>query len=298
MKFAIIAVVFLTMVCGCSGIIVHVPDETPTMTPKPTPTPNGSYAVITDENGTPLEKITQKRTLAPNETPTIPEITPRPEDFSQIVGGAITPSTTVTTIVPTKTRRTPKPTPVPVITMNKSQPYLKYSGNDFSISYPSNWSYETETENFRTSGINSETAFESTSRKIIFHGANSSINMTVIVADLMVPGTGRIRTDLNTCADSAGAAFPGVDGINSLSHYSLKYTNEFRTPYVQFDIIVPEQAAVYPLAYTEQDRMSYNHYYQFRFYTPGTMTVYNDIKDYMLLSIKTQELEKPTGWIP
>jgi hypothetical protein len=298
MKSAIIIIICMTLICGCSGIIVHVPDETPVPTPTPTPTPNGSYAMITDENGTPLEKITTRRTLAPNETPTIPEITPRPEDFNQTVGGAVTPSTTVATIAPTKTRRTPKPTPVPVITMNESQPYLKYSDNDFSISYPSNWSYENSTVNFMTSSMNSETSFETKARKTVFHGVNSSVNLTVVVADLMVPGTGRFRTDINSCADSAGASFDGIDGMSSLAHYSLKYTNEFHTPYVRFDIVLPEQAAAYPLAYTEQDLMSYNHYYQFRFYTPGTATDYDNFRDYMLLSIKTEEQEKPTGWIP
>lgn len=258
-----ILVICMVATCGCEGIIVHVPDPTPIPTPTPAPE-------ITEEP-TPDMNITEE------EITDIP--TPEP-----------------TTIVPTSTptsRRTPRivTTQAPVIPMNESQPYLTYADSDFTIDYPSNWTIQTATVAFVPSRLNYLNTFKTDSRQITFRG-DSNVNFIVTVSDLVSPGFGKMGTDIGLCTDSISQRFPDVGGPSAMSYYTTKYTDKFHTPYVQFNVHLPDNAAAYPLSYTERDLMSYNHFYNFRFNTPDTLENYDEIKNHMLDSLKTEELTK------
>lgn len=292
MKFiAAIILILAVFASGCNNIIVHVPDGTP---PVPTPqspvvtvneTPNESYAIVTGfKNETPVP---------PDWTPTIPPVTPAPELFTQFVNE--TPTTVPPT--PVKTRRTPKPTPVPLKTMNKDNPYLTYSDENLTISYPSNWTYEVLTENSRPNIIAQDASFLQNSTVMVFHGPDKRINLTITTTKLLVAGSGRLNGDFQTCADSITARFPEVSGIFSISDYSIRYTDDHRVPYIQFRVLLPENSASYPLEYTEWDMMSYWHFYNLRFNTPGPMPEYKNIRDYMILSLIPEDTTGYGGWI-
>lgn len=287
-------IVFLLIIAvfvgGCSDIIVHVPDETPVPTPVPTTeeiiqnSSNESSAVVTG--------FTNETPVPPNWTPTIPPITPAPEMYTQFVN-----ETPTNTPIPTKTRRTPKPTRVPLVTMDSDEPYLTYSGKNFTISYPSNWTYDVSNESVIFSPITLGNSFLQNSTVIVFHGPDKRINLTVTTTELLVPGSGRLNSDFQTCSDSITTRFPEVSGLSSISDYSLRYTNDYRVPYIRFRVLLPENSGSYPLEYTEWNMVSYWHLYNLRFNTPGPMPEYSDIRDYMILSLEPEDITGHGGWI-
>jgi hypothetical protein len=224
-------------------------------------------------------------------TPTKPPVTP-----ANIIPTIITPvPTIIPTPAPTATTRAPRmrePTPTPVPTMNVTTPYLKYEDTDFKVEYPSNWTVETSTVATTRNRLNEQMRLTGDTRQVVFNGGNQSIVFVVTTADLLVPGSEVLKPDINLVSDMVTLQFDDVSGWNAVSNYGLKYTAMYKTPMVQFDVIIPSSSKSYPLTYTERDFVSYSHFYSMRFTTPGNPEDYKEIIRHIFDTLQTEEIIK------
>lgn len=227
-------------------------------------------------------------------TPTKPPITP-----AKIIPTIITPNLTVVptpvptaTPKPTRAPRLREPTPTPAPTMNATEPYLKYEDSDFKVEYPSNWTVEASTVAMTRNRLNELMRLKGDARQVVFRGENQSVAFVVTTTDLLVPGSEVLKPDINLVRDMVTLQFNDVSGWSAVSNYLIKYTALYKTPMLQFDVILPESSKSYPLTYTERDFVSYSHFYTMRFTTPGNPEDYKEIRDHMFDTLRTEEIIK------
>jgi hypothetical protein len=82
---------------------------------------------------------------------------------------------------------------------------------------------------------------------------------------------------------------PGTGGV--VVNYEVRQTKK-STPYVVFDVIVPEYSIYPQYAYAERDLVSWNHVYTFRFNTAGNLSEFKEIKARIFDSLLTQEKKR------
>jgi len=213
-------------------------------------------------------------------TPPIPSITPEyfPVTITSAPTTIVTTIPTSPTIPPTKTYTPVRTaTPHPMATMQISEPYYHYLDSDFSVKYPSNWTVETTAIPIEPSRMNFLDTFRGSTRQVVFSGS-PSVKFVVETTDLAAPGTGRLQPEFPNCADEVQKKFPDVGGRFVISHYSKIFTPMYKSPAVVYDVNIPEASTFYPLAYTEIDAMTEDHYHVFRFSTPGNLDQYSEIK--------------------
>jgi len=268
-------VVCMVLLCGCTAVnpagFVPAAD-------------NNVGAAIADNDTLPVVTA----------TPTKPPVTPE-----KIIPTIITPNLTVVptpvptaTPKPTRAPRLREPTPTPVPTMNATEPYLKYEDNDFKVEYPSNWTVETSTVTTMKNRLNELMRLKGDTRQVVFRGGNQSVAFVVTTADLLTPGSEVLKSDKDLVSDMVTLQFNDVSGWGAVSNYGLKYTAIFKTPMLQFDVIVPESSKSFPLTYTERDFVSYSHFYSMRFTTPGNPEEYNEIRRHIFDTLQTEEIIK------
>lgn len=266
-------VVCMVLLCGCTAV---------------NPAEITTVAVINEGVGI------SDNTIVPTATPTKPQVTP-----ANIVPTIITPiPTIVPTPVPTATprpTRSPRlrePTPTPVPTMNLTEPYLKYDDADFKVEYPSNWTVEATTVTTTPTRLNDQMRFVGDTRQVVFHSSNKSIEFVVTTTDLLVDGSETLKPDINIVSDMITSRFNDVAGRSAISNYAVKYTALYKTPMLQFDVILPDSSKSYPLAYTERDFVSYSHFYMMRFSTTGNPEEYDGVRKHMFDTLQTEEIIK------
>ena len=253
--------IFMVFLCGCTAV-------------------NPSSIVITTEAPTPTVTATPtKPPVTPNILPTI--ITPNLT--------AVPTAIPTASPVPTRAPRLREPTPTPVPTMNLTQPYLKYENLDFKVEYPSNWTIDVTSIPAVHTPLNRQDEFKDDSRKVVFSGGNSSIYFEVITSDFIVPGGATLKANVYSVYDTVSARFPDV-GSSAISNYAVRYTALYQTPMIQFDVTIPVYSTFYPLAYTERDFVSYNHFYTMRFITPGNPEDYKEIRKHLFDTIQAEEI--------
>ena len=259
-------VICMVFLCGCTAV---------------NPNQFITVADIPEVNATPV--ITA--------TPTKPPVTP-----ANIIPTIITPIPTITpTPAPTATTRAPRlrePTPTPAPTMNTTKPYLKYEDSDFKVEYPSNWTVEASTVAMTRNRLNELMRLKGDARQAIFRGDNQSVAFVVTTTDLLVPGSEVLKSDINLVSDMVTLQFNDVSGWSAVSNYVVKYTALYKTPMVQFDVIIPASSKSYPLTYTERDFVSYSHFHSMRFTTPGNPEDYDEIRRHIFDTLQTEEIIK------
>jgi len=262
-------VVCMVLLCGCTAV------NPAGFVPLPS---------IANPNATPVITATPTKPLVTPEMiiPTI--ITPVP---TEVITAVPTP-----TPKPTRAPRLREPTPTPAPTMNQTNPYLHYSDADFSVEYPSNWTVEANTVTTQMTRLNERLRMRGDTRQVVFNGGNASIGFVVTTTDLLVPGSEILKPDINVVSDMVTQQFVDVSGWSAVSNYVVKYTAMYKTPMLQFDVIVPASSKSYPLTYTERDFVSYSHYYSMRFSTPGNPEDYKEIKKHIFDTLQTEEIIK------
>ena len=257
-------------------------------------------------NPTPVQKMVVH---TPSTTPT-KTVTTEPTPVQQVQKIVTQIPTTIKTPVPTPTPvqgyilpdKPPSvaPTPIPEDLTNISTiNFTRYSDDDLVIKHSASWTVKKE---ITPSTVARESrilyavySFKPDTRIVTFE-SEDGVSLTAMISDFMVPG----KSDLNTRIEWAGSTitprFYDVAGLSHLTNFEVRYT-EFKTPYVTFDVIVPEGSVFYPYAYTERDVVSYSHFYTFQFNAVGgNLTEYKDLKDTMFLSLMTEERIKMDQW--
>jgi hypothetical protein len=247
----IIGILIILVFCaGCESLgITITPEETPT--PIPTPTPTAVKTLI-------------KLTPVPTETEeVIEEETPIEEITDEV------------TEVPTE-EITPEETPTPELKSTISSIYTGYSDADFSVDYPSNWKVKTTTITTPDSPLINRASLKSDARMVKF-GVSDTVNFTIIVSDFITQGNNAFDPSISNIAASITKQFPDVSGQTTISNYQKKYTTQYQTQYIIYDITLPPTSKSYPYAYTELDLASSSKFYMVRFNTNGNLEAYRDV---------------------
>jgi hypothetical protein len=267
-----LTVVCMVMICGCAAV-----------------NPN-SFAVSSDVVVNDIAAVNE--TFTPTPTPTKPEVTPE-----IIIPTIITPVPTATpeptaTPKPTRAPRAREPTPTPAPTMNTTSPYLQYSDDDFKVEYPSNWSVQKMTIATTYNRLNEHMRLNGDTREVIFDSGNASVSFIVDTTDLLVDGSEILKPDINLVSDMVTQQFNDVSGWSAVSNYMVRYSPLYKTPMVQYDVIIPSTSQSYPLTYTERQFVSYNHYYVMRFSTPGDADAFKVVRNRIFESLQADEIIK------
>jgi hypothetical protein len=212
------------------------------------------------------------------ETPAVTVVTPTPTPTSSLI--LPRPPVNETTPIPTPTP-TPKRTLVPTdITRSYQDP-----NGDFQLSYPNTWTVTLSTvqlpdpqSQFKPSGT----------RQVTFQSEIPGINFTALTSDYQVKNNHDLDTTITYWKDTIPARFSDVAANGAMANF-ITTTTQAQTPYVMFDVTIPESSVYYPYAYTEMDLVSYSHFYTFRFNTDGNLTAYNTLKQGIFASLKTEE---------
>jgi hypothetical protein len=261
----LVFLVLLVICAGCESMGVTVTyDDTPTKlttltTPNLTPTPT-QRPIITAPRPTPIKTV--NITEVPTGEPTI-EVTwtPRPKEE------------------------------IPDIA-DPNNPYLTYKDDDFSIQYPSNWTAAKSSMNSPKTPYIRDGLLKGDTRLVKFESKSGKTNFTVQTTDYLVPGYTPMDILIESAYRSVMYRFNDVSGYSAVTNYELKYTPQYQTPYVTFDVTLPKTSSSYPYSYTERDLGSYTHFYTFRFNTMGDLGNYTELKRVMFESVKTEEKVK------
>jgi len=227
------------------------------------------------------------------ETPSLAVTTPFTTTSTQII---ILPTPTP---VPTETGFTgytlPDRTPVPLVTespkilVDPVSNYTLYSNNDFSVSYPQGWEVVNEIMRYPSNRMCGENKLKPEARLLTFRSADSSLNFTALTMDFVTVDKCDIKTTIDVWQDTIQPRFFDVAGPSAMTNFEVKYS-EFKTPSVNFDVMIPQSSVFYPAEYSERDIVSYTHFYTFRF--NGNLTGWKEVKDTMFRSLKTEERAK------
>lgn len=246
-------------------------------------------SVSYDDKPAPVLTVT-----TPNETPATiatPVVTAtRPARINT------TPITTVPTEEPTPTEPeitwTPKPQEEIPDIADPKQPYILYTDTDFKIQYPSNWSIVKINMNTPKTPYVRRDLLKDNSRMVRFESKQGDVNFTVQTSDFIVPGMYTMDTLIENAYRTVMERFNDVSGYSAVTNYEVRYTAQFQTPYVVFDVYLPKTSSSYPYAYTERNSGSYAHFYTIRFNTKGTLENYTEMKRIMFGSLITEERVK------
>jgi hypothetical protein len=276
-----VCILLVLLVCsaGCTQFYSQFdPVKTAAPTKAPTKTPTAKPPVNLTPNTTPIinkAAVVVVETPLIVKTPTIPKptVTPTPT-------GYWLPVPDVTAAI--------EPTPTPTIS-NVAASWLWFQNKDFKIEYPSGWEVIETIAPQPNWMVYGENKLRGDSRIVKFEAGDGKTNMTVRTTDLFLPDY--INQD-TTIIWVKNQIPPGTGGV--VVNYEARVTDK-KTPYVSFDIIVPEYSAYPPYAYAERDLVSWNHAYSVRFNTAGNLTEFKDIKTRMFDSLRTQERIKEVG---
>jgi hypothetical protein len=272
MKGVLVAliVVILVMFAGCEGMGVTVSyDDQPTKVPTTIATKAGTPTATLTPTPTPLVKITPNVTVTESPEPTEEPTTAEPE---------IT--------------WTPRPTEVVPDIADPKQPYILYADNDFKVQYPSNWSVVKINTNTKRTPYVRDGLLKGDTRLVRFESKQGSVNFTVQSTDFIVTGQYSLDTLIETAYRSVMERFNDVSGYSAVTNYEIRYSPVYQTPYVTFDVTLPESSASYPYAYTERNTAGYSHFTTARFNTMGTLENYSAMKQVMFASLQTDEKVK------
>jgi hypothetical protein len=262
--FVILLLIILVFCAGCESLGVTVSyDDTVTKVP-----------TLTTPNITPTKTI----------TPVVTATRPAPYIPANV--------TAVPTELPTE-EPTVEPTEV-IDVANESQPYTTYTDKDFTILYPSNWSVSTTSINTPKTPYVRNGLLKEDTRLVRFESKRGTVNFTAQTTDFIAPGNYVLDSLIDTAAKTVTMRFSDVAGHTAITNYDLKYTSQYQTPYVTFDVLIPQTSVYYPHAYTERNMGSFSHFYTFRFNTAGNLGDYTEIKQVMFSSIKAEEKVKVT----
>jgi hypothetical protein len=178
---------------------------------------------------------------------------------------------------------------VAVPTMNPDQPYLLYSDTDFSIEYPSNWTVSSTTTTYDGTNLAPFETFVAGTRQVTFSDGNSTSFVALTTDKVNARQTTSWYPDFNKVADLLTLHYDDVQGAKLIRNYQTFKTEVYRTPYIRFDVILPDYSKYYPLEYTEQDMISFSHFYTFQFTTSGTLSDYSGMKDHMFATLKVEK---------
>jgi hypothetical protein len=187
--------------------------------------------------------------------------------------------------------RTPVPivTKAPLIIVDPVTNYSFYSDSDFSINYPEGWEVVKDVMRYPSNRMCGENKLKPEARVVTFRSADSSLNFTAITTDFFTADNCDIKTTIDVWQGTIQPRFYDVAGPGSLTNFNIKYS-EFKTPSVNFDVLIPQSSMFYPAEYSERDIVSYTHSYTFRF--NGNLTGWKEVKDTMFGSLKTEERVK------
>lgn len=274
-RFASLLII-MVMLCGCTSI---TPD-----------TISIENTVVNDTvNLTELEDaIENPPTLVPpsNITPVITQTTNVSPTPTKVTTTA--PTTQPTGLPITVRTRAPRLLPIPNVseTMNATSPYLHYTDSDFSVDYPSNWSYDSTTILTERNLLTVDMDLDQTSRQVIFGGSNSSTYFSVVTTDIAIGGSENLDTSyksyVNLIEEQYGAP---ESAIRNFDFKLLKYD----APVVNFEVILPQSSRYQRYSFMERNFISWNHYYTIRFVTPDDIDNYFNITQTMFKTIQTEE---------
>jgi hypothetical protein len=286
----VLLIVSLLLCSGCSSQISqagNMINPTPVKnTPVKTPTLSPTVSVT--------EEIAEEPMQEPEPVIATPTPTPVPRRTAEP-----TPTSAQGYILPDKTPSV-APTPIPVDLKNTSTVNLtRYSDDDFIINYPGSWTVTNETS---LSTVARESrilyavyTFKPDTRVVEFE-SGEGVSFTATISDFTIPGNFDLDKRIEWAGNTITPRFNDVAGLSHLTNFEVRYT-EFKTPYVIFDVIVPEGSVYFPYAYTERDIVSFNHFYTFQFNAErGNLTEYKELKDTMFASLMTEERIKMDQW--
>jgi hypothetical protein len=290
-RSAIVLLLISLILCsGCSSQISqagNMINPTPVKsTPIKTPTLSPTAAAEVTEEPTPFPEQVQE-IATPTPTP-VPRRTAAP-----------TPTPAQGYILPDKTPSV-APTPIPVDLKNTSTVnFTEYSDDDLVISYPGSWTVTNEvspSEVARGSRILYAVYTFKPDTRVVEFESGEGVSFTATISDFTIPGNFDLDKRIEWAGNTITPRFNDVAGLSHLTNFEVRYT-EFKTPYVIFDVIVPEGSVYFPYAYTERDIVSFNHFYTFQFNAErGNLTEYKELKDTMFASLMTEERIKMDQW--
>jgi hypothetical protein len=120
-------------------------------------------------------------------------------------------------------------------------------------------------------------------------GNTALVNFTVITSDFITEGNNPFDPSISNIGTGITNQFKDVSGQSTISNYQKKFTTQYQSPYVIYDVTLPKTSKSYPYAYTELDLASSSHFYTVRFNTNGNLDNYRDVKYQMFSSFFAKE---------